>query len=442
MAYTIQEGDTLSKIATQQGITVSELQKLNPNITDPNKIYAGQSLNLATPTTGNIPIAGSTTGATYNSGTGQINLPQQEQINPDLSTAAGAMAAQKMLLDENDKRIAEDRARQERIDKENREYKEKQSGIVGLIKGIGQKRTDELTDLGFEPTAMFAQQKAVLAEVDALYTDYNAAVAARDQQISDVYGRPGQSMDFQNNSIAQINRNANVVLTQKSSNINSKLAVMEAAAGQWENAQKFVDKSISDYTAGLTADYNMLESFIDDNNDLISSLGTEYTNALNSRKSLILDQISQAATDKQNEITNELNKYKATTDRMQVSGISGTTTGFSSAKIESSLREDATDLIYNQGKTPEEAFKQLRTLYSQTEASDDAINALLGITPQATTEISQATKIEPTTTTRATQVSKPLGRAVSTIFKQSPIYKAGDLLAQGIYKFFFEPVKK
>jgi len=64
----------------------------------------------------------------------------------------------------------------------------------------------------------------------------------------------------------------------------------------------------------------------------------------------------------------------------------GTTAGFSNTNIESSIREDAVDLIYNQGKTPEEAFKQLRTLYSQTEASDEAINSLLGITPQPTTE--------------------------------------------------------
>jgi len=46
MAYTIQSKDTLSGIAQQQGTTVAELQRLNPNITDPNKIYAGQSLNI------------------------------------------------------------------------------------------------------------------------------------------------------------------------------------------------------------------------------------------------------------------------------------------------------------------------------------------------------------------------------------------------------------
>ncbi len=43
--YTIQKGDTLSKIAKQYGVTVDELAKLN-NISNPNMIRAGASLNL------------------------------------------------------------------------------------------------------------------------------------------------------------------------------------------------------------------------------------------------------------------------------------------------------------------------------------------------------------------------------------------------------------
>lgn len=45
--YTIQSGDTLSGIAQQYGTTVSELQAANPEITDPNLIQAGATLNIA-----------------------------------------------------------------------------------------------------------------------------------------------------------------------------------------------------------------------------------------------------------------------------------------------------------------------------------------------------------------------------------------------------------
>jgi hypothetical protein len=253
----------------------------------------------------------------YNASTGEIKIPNQEQINPDISTAQGRTSYyQQFIADEEARAVKAEADRQQAI-KDREAQRTKQGGILDLLKGVGQKRTEELGALGFDPTQQFAQQKAQLAEVDSLYEDYNKTVAMRDQQIADIQGRTGGTIDFANAETAKINRNANVVLTQKSSNINSKLAVMEAQNNNWENAQKFVNQAITDYTAGLTADYNMIQSFIDDNNDLISSLGTEYTNALNSRKALILDQINQAATDKQNEINNELNKYKAVTDRMQ-----------------------------------------------------------------------------------------------------------------------------
>lgn len=44
--YKINQGDTISKIAESQGTNVNEILKANPNIKDPNKIYAGTSINL------------------------------------------------------------------------------------------------------------------------------------------------------------------------------------------------------------------------------------------------------------------------------------------------------------------------------------------------------------------------------------------------------------
>lgn len=79
MAYTIQSGDTLSGIAQRNGTTVSNLLALNPYITDPNKIYAGKTLNL----TATTPTPTTTTTTTvkapddpsnkYNTSTGALN---------------------------------------------------------------------------------------------------------------------------------------------------------------------------------------------------------------------------------------------------------------------------------------------------------------------------------------------------------------------------------
>jgi LysM repeat protein len=45
-SYKIKSGDTLSAIAKANGTTVANLMKLNPQIKDKNKIYAGRSLKL------------------------------------------------------------------------------------------------------------------------------------------------------------------------------------------------------------------------------------------------------------------------------------------------------------------------------------------------------------------------------------------------------------
>lgn len=50
--YAVRQGDTLGAIASRSGMTVQEIMRLNPNITDPNRIFAGQNITLkgATPT--------------------------------------------------------------------------------------------------------------------------------------------------------------------------------------------------------------------------------------------------------------------------------------------------------------------------------------------------------------------------------------------------------
>jgi len=45
-SYDIVKGDTLSEIAQAKGTSVAELMKINPQITNPNLIYAGKKLNL------------------------------------------------------------------------------------------------------------------------------------------------------------------------------------------------------------------------------------------------------------------------------------------------------------------------------------------------------------------------------------------------------------
>lgn len=102
MAITIQQGDTLSGIAQEQGTTVAALLSANPNISDPNLIQAGGSLNL--PESGNIPVE--------QIGTQEIQLPQAEPgpiapIQNETLSAFESLQAQPSALAGQDSAIAQ-----------------------------------------------------------------------------------------------------------------------------------------------------------------------------------------------------------------------------------------------------------------------------------------------------------------------------------------------
>ena len=82
-----------------------------------------------------------------------------------------------------------------------------------------------------------------------------------------------------NNTIAQINRNAAVVLNQKAANINSKAAIIEAKNNRFNQARDLADEAISDFMATMNLEYQMYQDFEADNKDLIDSLDQEYKDA-------------------------------------------------------------------------------------------------------------------------------------------------------------------
>ena len=51
MTYTVRPGDTLSKIATRNGVTLAQLLQVNPQITNPNRVNVGDVVTLPNSTT-------------------------------------------------------------------------------------------------------------------------------------------------------------------------------------------------------------------------------------------------------------------------------------------------------------------------------------------------------------------------------------------------------
>ncbi len=227
-----------------------------------------------------------------------VKLPEQPQYNSDLSTIDGTLAKNKSLL-ETKQAEAEALARQKEQEIKTAEtakgaYTTVKDWLVGTGgKTIGEARTEAITGLGYDQTKFLAEQRADIAEMETLRGDYDKSIAIRDQQIADVTGRPGQTMDFLNNQIAQINRNANVILTQKSSAINNKAAIMEMKQGNFDQAMKFANQAVEDYTWELNANWEMYKQFNEDNAEAIKGLKQEYKDALKSAESYALAQYEE-----------------------------------------------------------------------------------------------------------------------------------------------------
>ena len=78
MTYNVKPGDTLSKIATRNGMTLAQLLQANPQIKDPNRINVGDPINLPDSASG-VPV-----GSTENT------QPLPSNMKP-VTGAAGAL---------------------------------------------------------------------------------------------------------------------------------------------------------------------------------------------------------------------------------------------------------------------------------------------------------------------------------------------------------------
>jgi len=87
MTYIVKAGDTLSKVASRNGVTLAQLLQANPQIKDPNRISVGDAINL--PSNASAVPAGST----------DNTQPLPANLPPAAAAAPAAGALGKALAD-------------------------------------------------------------------------------------------------------------------------------------------------------------------------------------------------------------------------------------------------------------------------------------------------------------------------------------------------------
>src|ERR1051325_475561 len=91
MTYTVKPGDSLTRIATRNGVTLAQLLQANSQITDPNKIKVGDVINLPEGSTG-VP-AGSTDDTKPLPAVSGAGAASASTSTSAVSDAAGALGA-------------------------------------------------------------------------------------------------------------------------------------------------------------------------------------------------------------------------------------------------------------------------------------------------------------------------------------------------------------
>lgn len=96
MTYTVKAGDTLSKIAARNGLTLAQLLQVNPQISDPNRINVGDVVNLPNGSTENAtqPLPSNPVTAAPNP-VPPITTDNTQPL-PNLPTAAGQSGADEL----------------------------------------------------------------------------------------------------------------------------------------------------------------------------------------------------------------------------------------------------------------------------------------------------------------------------------------------------------
>jgi hypothetical protein len=222
---------------------------------------------------------------------GAKELKVQELAGPpvDISQAKSAYSGSRAMVEQAQKESEERQrqiAEQQKIMAE--QVKQKKSSILEQF-GLSSKPKEELAwqETGISPTESFTKQKKDIAEIGALMTDYDNLVSKKDEAIAIIESDPLVQAGAESRKI-NTEKQYNLQLSQKATNINTRLAIMEMENKNFDRAQAFVQQAVQNYTYEKKLAVDELNNFINQNNDIIKEMSDEdqsiFSNALSSAK--------------------------------------------------------------------------------------------------------------------------------------------------------------
>jgi hypothetical protein len=221
---------------------------LASNLTQQMNILSGSF------TSGSAP----TTASNISMGTPKVNIPDIPYSSPNISNAKAELEASEKQI-ENEIKVLSER---EQLEQENR----------SILDELLSRRRDPV-NVRKEMENYFGIQ-AQQAKVASLSKDLNALVAAKDQQVAAILNSPYGVMDFTNNRVAQIERNAAPQINKLSADIKFETALLT-------QKYEFVQQAVDDYFREEDRQLNLFGMYMEQNEKTIARLDIKEQNALN-----------------------------------------------------------------------------------------------------------------------------------------------------------------
>jgi len=315
------------------------------------------------------------------------------------------------------------KAQQELLKEQQEELSKKsteQQGWLDQAKTLisGKKSSQELLEeqmTKYEVPQNWEKIKSIIPEVNALNVSLANLETQEAQEVSNIELNPNFSVQYASKEQTRVSREYAIKKAGLSAQIGAKTAEMEAYQGNIDSARNIISDVVSAMTYDTDQKLQDINTFLDNNQNFINGLESDQKELLNDiqgywktksetdkqdyqdKLNLIIDAANKGAdlgigvNDVQKmsleEITS-LYQQKVSTAVTEKTQGEQSSLGFSDAKIEASFREDGAALklqVRAGGLTNDEAYNQLRDLYSPSEVTDQAIKDYLGMTETADT---------------------------------------------------------
>lgn len=228
--YLIQSGDTLSGLARQYGTSVSELQRLNPSITNPDLIRAGETISVP----GQTPVSSPET----IQGQQPLVLPPE----PDNSQVTGLQNLLTELQEQN-------RVRQEAFDQSSADF---QSSMQAMSE--------------FPERAQLIREEEGVADARRGLDEIDSLIASRSRALE----RQVELLETQGISGGMIARQQNEMYRENVRELADLSLIQNARAGRLETAQMIANERIELELMPLKQQLEFDKFFYEDNRDFLT----------------------------------------------------------------------------------------------------------------------------------------------------------------------------